>query len=87
MPARSRHSRDSPGGRRHADPERPRARHSLSTTTDASGGHRFEALQPGRYRLRVSAPGPLPFERGEIPVGDERVSRVNLPLLAEKPGQ
>lgn len=55
----------------------------LSTTTDASGSYRFEALEPGRYSLRASAPGHLPFERGEIPVRDERTSRVNLPLLPE----
>lgn len=59
----------------------------LNTTTDANGGHRFEALQPGRYRLHVNVPEPLPFERGEIPVRDERASRINLPLLAENPGQ
>ena len=45
-------------------------------TTDVAGNFRFPNLDPGRYTIKLTSPGTVPFEETKITVGiDQRVDR------------
>ena len=51
-----------------------------STTTDASGTYQFVNLQPGSYSLKVTIAGFKSYERLNLPVAANDVTRANITL-------
>ena len=43
-----------------------------TAATNAEGAYTFNSLTPGKYRLKVTAPGFSPYESGEVEVAGGR---------------
>jgi len=60
---------------------------SLDTTTNKEGWYEFKALAPGKYTLKIVAPGFAAFTKENVEIAAGQVQRMNVALVIEEQKQ